>query len=101
MRIVLTRLYHDEAGFIISAELVLVSTIAVLSMVVGLSELASNINQELEDVASAFGGLNQSFRFHGNGGDHGRSSGGRFWDSVDDGDDDCDIFGTPPEPEGW
>jgi hypothetical protein len=42
-----TALINDEAGFIISAELVLVSTIAVLAMVVGLSEVALNVNNEL------------------------------------------------------
>ena len=36
------KLANDEAGFIVSAELVLVATIAVLAMVVGLSELAPN-----------------------------------------------------------
>ena len=34
---VFATLINDEAGFIISAELVLVSTIAVLGMIVGLS----------------------------------------------------------------
>ena len=33
-------LINDESGFIVSAELVLVSTIAVLGMIVGLSEVA-------------------------------------------------------------
>ncbi|HBN79405.1 MAG TPA: branched-chain amino acid aminotransferase, partial [Planctomycetaceae bacterium] len=33
----INNLYNDEAGFIVSAELVLVATIAVLGMVVGLS----------------------------------------------------------------
>ena len=39
------RLYHDEAGFIISAKLVLVLTIAVLAMIVGLSEVVRRPNQ--------------------------------------------------------
>ena len=56
-------LWNDEAGFIVSAELVLIATIAVLAMVVGLSEVANALNQELEDVASAFGSVNQSFRY--------------------------------------
>ena len=34
-------LINDEAGFIVSAELVLVASIAVLGMVVGLSEVAA------------------------------------------------------------
>lgn len=61
----LNNLYNDEAGFIVSAELVLVGTITVLGMIVGLSEVAININQELEDVGSAFGSINQTFRYNG------------------------------------
>lgn len=58
-------LWKDDAGFIISAELILVSTIVVLGMVVGLSEVSNAVNQELEDVASAFGSVNQSYRYSG------------------------------------
>ena len=46
---------------IISAELVLVLTIAVLAMVVGLSEVAVAVNNELNDISNAVGSLNQSF----------------------------------------
>lgn len=54
-------LLNDEAGFIVSAELVLVATICVLGLIVGLSEVAINVNNELEDVGSAFTSLNQSY----------------------------------------
>ena len=54
-------LWSDEHGFIVSAELVLVGTVAVLALVVGLSEVSNNVNQELEDVGSAFACLDQSF----------------------------------------
>jgi Flp pilus assembly pilin Flp len=54
------KLINDENGFLISAELILVATIAVLGMVVGLSEIAFGINNELEDVGAAFGSVNQS-----------------------------------------
>ena len=40
----LNQLWNDEAGFVISAELVLVLTIAVLAMIVGLSEAAVAVN---------------------------------------------------------
>ena len=52
--LVLTALWKDEAGFIVSAELVLVASIAVLGLIVGLSEVSLNVNNELEDVGSAF-----------------------------------------------
>ena len=61
MNALFTNLINDEAGFIISAELVIVATVAVLAMLVGLSEVSSNINNELEDIGSAFGSLNQSY----------------------------------------
>jgi hypothetical protein len=84
-----TQLANDEAGFIVSAELVLVATIGVLSMIVG---LAGNVNQELEDLGSAFGSINQSFEYSlprscGKAHMHGSS----FYDTADFCDDDCDL----------
>ena len=61
----LRQLLNDESGVIISAELVLVLTIAVLAMVVGLSEVAVAVNTELNDVSNAIGALNQSYAFTG------------------------------------
>jgi hypothetical protein len=83
-------LKNDEAGFIISAELVLVSTIAVLGLVVGLSEVSLNINNELEDVGSAFSCVQQSYDVHGTCGHKGHASGSGFSDTADfcDGQDD-------------
>ena len=78
-----TRLLKDEAGFIVSAELILIATIDTLTMVVGLSEVALNINNELEDVGSAFGSVNQSFLVNGSRGHRGSSNGGRFRDNSD------------------
>jgi hypothetical protein len=55
----------DEEGFIITAELCLVATVAVLAVVVGLSEVAISVNTELNDISNAIGSLNQSFYFSG------------------------------------
>jgi hypothetical protein len=49
MKTFINRLWCDEAGFVVSAELILVATIGVLSLVVGLAEISHGINQELED----------------------------------------------------
>ena len=65
MNSLITQLWNDEAGFLVSGELVLVATILTLGMVVGLSEVSFAINQELGDVASAFGQINQSYRYSG------------------------------------
>lgn len=86
-----TQLMNDEAGFIVSAELVLIATVGVLAMVVGLSEVALNINNELEDVGSAFGSINQSFMSRGSRGHGGGSEGGRFKDNSDFCDRSGDI----------
>ena len=77
---VASALLHDEAGFIVSAELVLISTITVIGMVVGLSEVAIGVNNELEDVGSAFGALNQSYHFAGASGHKGSMTGTCFTD---------------------
>lgn len=61
----LGKLWRDEAGFVISAELVLVLTIAVLAMIVGLSEVAVAVNTELNDLSNAFGALDQSYVYTG------------------------------------
>ncbi len=83
-------LKNDEAGFIVSAELVLVSTIAILGLVVGLSELSLNINNELEDVGSAFSCVQQSYRTETICGHKGVLNGSGFCDQADfcDGQDD-------------
>ncbi len=46
------KLLNDEAGFLMSAELILISTVLVLGMVVGLTEVSHAINNELFDVAN-------------------------------------------------
>ncbi|HAH48381.1 hypothetical protein [Gimesia sp.] len=90
----LNQLWNDEAGFVISAELVLVLTIAVLAMIVGLSEVAVAVNTELNDISNAIGSLNQSYAYTGFAGTGEKNkshyAGSRFSDSVDD----CDLNTT-------
>jgi len=57
----LQKLWNDESGLIISAELVLVLTICVLGVIVGLSSVVVAVNEELLDTAHAIGSLNQSY----------------------------------------
>ena len=87
-------LWHEESGFVISAELVLVLTIAVLAMIVGLSEVAVAVNTELNDISNAIGALNQSYvytGFTGNGGNlKSEYAGSRWNDAIDD----CDLNTT-------
>ncbi|WP_437227093.1 branched-chain amino acid aminotransferase [Planctomicrobium sp. SH661] len=76
-------LLNDEAGFIVSAELVLISTIAVLGMLVGLSEVALNVNNELEDVGSAFASVRQSYKLNCTSSHGGQMFGSSFWDQAE------------------
>lgn len=57
------RLWQDEAGFIVSADLVLVSSILVLGLLVGLASLRDQIVQELGDVGAAFAYFNQTYEW--------------------------------------
>ena len=92
MTTIFTQLLNDENGFVVSAELVLITTIAVLGLVVGLTEVSHAINNELEDVASAFGSMNQSFQTSGLRSCHkAGTSGSRFSDSADLCDSQWDI----------
>jgi hypothetical protein len=88
---VLKSLYRDDAGFIVSAELVLVATITVLGLIVGLSEVSLNVNNELEDVGSAFASVTQSFSYSGACGHAGHFGGSQFCDQADQCDGQFDI----------
>lgn len=92
--------WKDENGFVVSAELILIATLAVLSLVVGLKEVSTAINNELEDVASAFGAVNQSYHYRGLRARHKAwVPGSAFRDEADFCDNEFSIVGTPPEPE--
>lgn len=55
------RFWNDEQGFVASADLILISVIVVLGMIVGLAMLRDEVVQELGDLATAIGQLNQSY----------------------------------------
>ena len=108
----LRTLIQDEAGFIVSAELVLVATIVVIGMIVGLSEIQHSVVQELNDVAEAIGSINQSYAYQGLSASKTQGAGagtaiksivvGSFFiDRTDECDgNECDIAcDVPPLPE--
>jgi Flp pilus assembly pilin Flp len=92
----LRKLFHDECGAVISAELVLVLTILVIGVIVGLSEVAVAVNTELNDVSNAIGALDQSYFFTGFRGQgfldklKNATAGSRYNDVSDD----CDANAT-------
>jgi Flp pilus assembly pilin Flp len=59
------RLWNDEAGFVVSAELVLVATLLVIGLVVGLTTLRNQVVQELADVGAAVGMISQGYQYAG------------------------------------
>lgn len=81
------KLLDDEQGFVITAELILITTIVCLSMVVGLTEVSHAVSGELIDVANAYGQLNQGRRYHKLG-----------WD---DNGSVSEVTGTPARDEDY
>jgi hypothetical protein len=75
--------WSDEAGFIVSAELVLIATILVLGMIVGLVSVRDQVVQELADIAQAFGNISQSYSFSGITGHTSSTAGSFFGDTTD------------------
>ena len=93
----LCALWRDQNGVILSAELVLVLTITVLSMVVGLHAVSKAITMELNDLANAFGTVNQSYSYRG------LEKWGHAWvegSAFEDHRDDCDCTEIEqPQPD--
>jgi len=89
-------LHEDEAGFIISAEMVLVMTIGVLAMAVGLTAIRDSVAHEMNDVSHAVGAVSQSYNVTGlhkgrdNGNGHACLKGFGFNDHADE--CDCHVI---------
>ena len=91
----LRNLLNDEAGFLVSAELVLIFTLVFCAVAVGVSVVRDSLVQELGDVAEAIGALDQSYNYRGieasleGTGNHASCAGSGFNDE----EDDCDCKG--------
>jgi hypothetical protein len=55
------KLWRDEVGVLLSAEAVVVGTVAVVGLTTGLTVVAKSVNEELQDVAFAIRSLDQSY----------------------------------------
>jgi hypothetical protein len=91
---VLTQLWQDDLGFVVSSELVLVGTILVIGMIVGLATVRDQVVQELGDVGLAIGQINQSYSWSGITGHTSSVAGSAFVDTLDF----CDEIGIPGDP---
>ncbi len=88
------RLWKDEAGFVVSAELVLVASIAVLGMIVGLATARDAVTSELADVGAAINELSQSYSISGIQGHSAAVNSWQFQDNkdyCDSGDDTANV----------
>ena len=103
----LKKLWNDEVGAVVSAELVMVATILGIGMIVGLTSVRNAVVTELADVAQAVANLNQSYSYGGVTGHAAGSVGSSFTDAQDfcDGDGQasnskCVVVDADPTPEG-
>ena len=102
----LHQLWKDEAGFVVSMELILVATILVIGMLVGLVTVRNAVVQELGDVAMSIGRLNQTFYYTGAAGREGaqrfvvETAGSEFGDLTDFCDGGAGIDSPGSEPAG-
>jgi len=61
----LKKFWSDEAGLVMSAELVVLGTVGVLGATVGLSAASTAINDELVEFSHAIRSLDQSYHVEG------------------------------------
>lgn len=65
MRSMIRRLWNDDAGFIVSFELMLVFVILLLGITVGLTAVRNAVVAELEETANAILALSQGYTIQG------------------------------------
>jgi hypothetical protein len=96
----LKRIWSDQRGFVATTDLVLIVSIVVLGTIVGLAALRNSVVQELGDLATALGKLNQSYSYTGNEYDpddsdaYANTPGSGYTDQPDF----CDADDEPGEP---
>ena len=79
----ISRLWNEETGAIVSAEIMLIASILVIGMIVGLKSLRDSVVTELADVAQALSNVDQSYSYSGTAGHHAFTAGGFFSDLPD------------------
>lgn len=84
----LKNLLDDERGFVVTSELILISTIVCLGMIVGLTEVSHAVSGELIDVANAYNKLN-----------HGRRYQQLGWNDQGSNNANIEVTGTPASDE--
>ena len=83
------KLWNDEAGVVVSTELIVVTTLLVIGLAAGWSSVRDAVLGELADLGQAFGNLDQSYVLRGTMDCSSVSASSGFVDRADfcDGDD--------------
>ena len=90
------KLFNDETGFVVSAELMLIITLMLCAAAVGWGAVKDSLANELNDVSHAIGSVDQSFSVVGiskpktAGKPHGQCAGFGYNDAGDD--CDCQVI---------
>lgn len=79
----LRRLWKEEAGAIVSAEIMLIASILVIGVIVGLKSVRDSVVTELADVAQALANIDQSYSYSAVLGHAASTDGGSFEDLLD------------------
>jgi hypothetical protein len=83
MKKLASQLLRDENGIVITAEIIIIATVGLLSLIAGWNAVSNALAFELGDIANSVGSLDQSFSYRGlNAGAHASCSGGGFADSA-------------------
>ena len=73
-----SQLWQDEYGVLLSAEAVIVGTVAVVGLTTGLTVVTKSLNAELQDMAFAIRSLDQSYSIPAQEGCGARTAGSSF-----------------------
>lgn len=74
----LSKLWNDENGVLLSAEAVVVGTVAVVGLTTGLTVVSRSVSEELQDMAFAIRSLDQSYSIPAQEGCGARTAGSSF-----------------------
>src|SRR5258708_14887606 len=73
--------WNDDAGSVVSAELVTIGTVVAVGAVTGMQTVSTAVNDELKDVTKAMRNLNQSYSYCGFRGCNSMTAGSAFVDT--------------------
>lgn len=93
MKATAQKLWNDDAGFVVSVELVLIATIGVIGLITGLTAVRDGVVSELSDTAGSVQDLNQSYSYNGVVGHSGSTAGSDYNDALDWCDSVDDVSG--------